>query len=509
MDDETGTDAPQVSSLPELVFGLVAPIGVHLDDIQAALGEALAAVGYTHQTIHLSKYFSTHITDGKYSTEDLNELTGYELKIEQANLLRRETNHDDIVAAIGVAAIRDERKQFNLKYGVEKGKAAETPRNGHAYILRQLKRSEEIDLLRGVYNRNYIQVSASLDRESQLKALENRGKSERPEEDVDEISKWAADLISKDRNEAEEDHGQRFSETFQYGDLFVSARSYQLARDEINRFIQALFGNNHISPTRDEQGAYFAKGAALRSVDLSRQVGAAITLPTGELVSTGCNEVPAPGGGNYWHDHPEPARDIDQRYEANRVETSRVIYNFLQILEDADLLAKTAKESVADETFITNLRKARVSDLTEFGRMNHAEMSAIIEAARLGRSVQGCHIHVTTYPCHNCAKHIIASGISRVVFIEPYPKSMAYSSHPDALSHTPPHGEKVVLEHFCGIAPGRYRDIFEKGKRRDKDGTIKDWYEGRPQPRTKQYTAAHVFVEKTFLKIRFPSSGEE
>ncbi|MDN3612645.1 hypothetical protein QWZ16_23945 [Vibrio ostreicida] len=29
---------------------------------------------------------------------------------------------------------------------------------------------------------------------------------------------------------------------------------------------------------------------------------------------------------------------------------------------------------------------------------------------------------VRLFPCHNCAKHIVASGIKRVVYVEPYPK---------------------------------------------------------------------------------------
>ena len=34
-------------------------------------------------------------------------------------------------------------------------------------------------------------------------------------------------------------------------------------------------------------------------------------------------------------------------------------------------------------------------------------------------------MYVTTFPCHNCAKHIIAAGLERVVYLEPYPKSRA------------------------------------------------------------------------------------
>ena len=68
-------------------------------------------------------------------------------------------------------------------------------------------------------------------------------------------------------------------------------------------------------------------------------------------------------------------------------------------------------------------------DLIEFSRTVHAEMAAIVDAARRGVSVQDCNLYTTTFPCHECAKHIVAAGIRRVVYIEPYPKSQALSLH--------------------------------------------------------------------------------
>ena len=134
---------------------------------------------------------------------------------------------------------------------------------------------------------------------------------------------------------------------------------------------------------------------------------------------------------------------------------------------------------------------ALISDITEYGRMTHAEMTAICDAARLGRSLHGTTIFVTTFPCHNCAKHIVAAGIDRVVYIEPYPKSKATSSHNDSISIDGVHNGKVSFEHFEGIAPGRYVDIFRKGKRR-KGSKVLEWYEGEPRPRIEQRDNLHV-----------------
>ncbi len=51
----------------------------------------------------------------------------------------------------------------------------------------------------------------------------------------------------------------------------------------------------------------------------------------------------------------------------------------------------------------------------------HAEQNAIIQAAKLGISIDGATLYCTHQPCVICAKMIVNSGISRVVFGEGYP----------------------------------------------------------------------------------------
>jgi len=50
----------------------------------------------------------------------------------------------------------------------------------------------------------------------------------------------------------------------------------------------------------------------------------------------------------------------------------------------------------------------------------HAEMNAIIWAARKGISVEGGTIYVTLEPCSECSKNLIASGIKRIVYDKAY-----------------------------------------------------------------------------------------
>ena len=50
----------------------------------------------------------------------------------------------------------------------------------------------------------------------------------------------------------------------------------------------------------------------------------------------------------------------------------------------------------------------------------HAEMNAIIWAAREGISIDGSTIYVTLEPCSECSKNLIASGVKRIVYAKEY-----------------------------------------------------------------------------------------
>lgn len=50
----------------------------------------------------------------------------------------------------------------------------------------------------------------------------------------------------------------------------------------------------------------------------------------------------------------------------------------------------------------------------------HAEMNAIIKAAKTGNSVQDSTLYVTLSPCIECSKYILQSGIKRVVYLQEY-----------------------------------------------------------------------------------------
>lgn len=60
-------------------------------------------------------------------------------------------------------------------------------------------------------------------------------------------------------------------------------------------------------------------------------------------------------------------------------------------------------------------RSAENTNETKYPFVCHAELNAILNAG--GNSLKGCKIYVALFPCNECAKAIIQSGISEVIYI--------------------------------------------------------------------------------------------
>ncbi|HWQ42511.1 MAG TPA: dCMP deaminase family protein [Desulfosporosinus sp.] len=61
----------------------------------------------------------------------------------------------------------------------------------------------------------------------------------------------------------------------------------------------------------------------------------------------------------------------------------------------------------------------------EICRAVHAEQNALIQAAKHGVAIAGADLYTTHQPCVQCTKMLINVGIRRVVYIQPYPDSLA------------------------------------------------------------------------------------
>ncbi|HEX3863813.1 MAG TPA: anti-phage dCTP deaminase [Stellaceae bacterium] len=503
---------------PELIFGLIAPIGVDLDLIIEVLEQTLREMDYRVLLVRLTQLMR-EVPVG-LSLENTPYIKSFQDRIRYANEVRRQLGNEAL-GVLAVSAIRAFRAEEGKRErtaaldsvtGASVGERSATgldeelPLANQAYIVRQLKRQEEVEILRGVYGRQFVLIGGYAPQQWRTRRIEERERQSLGGLISNiEASKAALELVMQDSKEKLEEHGQNVGDAFPLADVFVDATSRQVCEPMIRRFINLLFGSNEVTPMHDEYGMYLAKSVSLRSSDLSRQVGAAIFRQTGEVVTLGCNEVPKAGGGTYWSGDSRDARDFVEGHDPNELRKIELLVDLLDRLKQGGHLSpnlahiKNSNEIgklLLAENNQNSVKDSRMMDIIEFGRIIHAEMSAICDASRKGISIDRGILYCTTFPCHICAKHIVASGIKEVVYLEPYPKSYASELHGDSISVDPTERtERVVFRAFIGVSPYRYRDLFEKGKRKYSGGSVQKWNKGSRRPMIEVYFPSYFQAE--------------
>jgi deoxycytidylate deaminase len=220
---------------------------------------------------------------------------------------------------------------------------------------------------------------------------------------------------------------------------------------------------------------YLAASAAGNSACLSRQVGAALTDQSGEVISVGWNDVPKAGGNLYTSDGSSTDEDDKRCWNLD----GGTCFNDAEKRITAELLAddlvrnEIIKPEAKQDVIKIILEKSKVKDLIEFSRSIHAEMHAILLGSQMaGKKVRDGKLFCTTYPCHSCARHIIAAGIKEVYYIEPYRKSLATKLHDDSITESEEMTSKVRLLPYEGVAPARYFKLFRSEADRKLNGKL-------------------------------------
>ncbi len=359
-----------------------------------------------------------------------------------------------------------------------------------AYILDSIRHPAEVELLRRIYQDSFVLVGIVCEAKVRLRRITIKYRNA----GVADSEKFMA----RDAR-ATEKFGQRVSDAFHMADFFVDNTVEHHIDNEPNedwdineklsRLIRIMTGSEVVRPAIAETAMNEAHGAAVRSACLSRQVGAAVVDSSGIVIATGTNEVPRAGGGVYGEsfdheteDHRCAYRKIG-RYCSNTREQNAIIDELISDIPELQSLDPIRKNIIRQE-----LRDGRVGDLLEFSRAVHAEMAAIFSAARKGVSTVGARMFVTTFPCHYCARGLVAAGIDEVQYIEPYPKSLALALHADAITVDAKDWEKsgkdgrrkVLFRAFTGVAPRLYRRAFLKD-RELKDSNTGDFQIGIPE----------------------------
>lgn len=444
------------------------------------INSSFASAGYSTNCISISKdvfhVLYPDLKDKKWDNEfdRINEL------MNRGNKARDEFNDNSILALGAIREIWKDRVDPDLESGPK-------PLPKTIHIIKSLKHPDEVERLREIYGEGFFLIGVHTEKDGRIRSLTDNDKMSTEDAEI---------LLARDVRENEE-YGQHTNATFHLADMFVCLDDREprtRLKSSISRFVHMLLGDPNHTPDFDEYAMYMAFAASLRSADPSRQVGCVIGIEN-DIVATGANDCPAPLGGQYMTHHDKVKgkyyidvpkgrdRELGHRdskkykgYDSN----TRIKEAMLQELFDSIKPLCDGKQ----EELKRILRSSKIKHITEYGRSVHAEMSALMYCARIGVSCKGMILYTTLYPCHNCAKHVIAAGIKRVVYIEPYEKSMAQELHGDAIEASGNNEDtgKVAFDKFIGVGPRRFIDLFSmshgigrKLKRKDDNGNVPIW----------------------------------
>lgn len=501
----------QLSS-QELVIGLSGPLGCGVYEVRDVITRHLRDMGYEVVIWKVSSLIRAYAQYLKSppNLSELQTLKGadrYERYQDLGNALRAEKGHDFLAHLVATHISLDRKMRHS---GAEPRSI--TP-GRVAYLVDQLKHPDECQLLRAVYRENFYLVGVLGSEDSRRRRLRAEG-----------IGPADAErLMERDRKQ-DERYGQKLEKTLQLADFFVrnsKSNSEELASSTI-RFVKLIHGSIKVFPTRVEQGMYAAYSAARASACLSRQVGAAIHDRHGVLIATGCNDVPKGGGGLYREGDGEDDRcaflqggvcfnHLEKDFIQSEIQM-QVAKDLKELSQDKKYHAlKGLEDSIAIRIAKVTRDETRLNDLIEFSRAVHAEMDALVCLARSGSGrAQDGILFTTTYPCHNCARHIIAAGIRAVYFVEPYEKSLALKLHHDAIDHDAADEQsleswdssgaqkrRVQFFHFEGVAPNRYLELFSASgdRKNSKTGKAVEFVMKDARKKESQLLESYIEIE--------------
>jgi deoxycytidylate deaminase len=487
---------PKISNLKsEIVIGLVAPIGVDLKSFEILLNTVLSRYRYSLNIIKLSEFLASEsgIKISREEIDNTSKFKRYESLMDAGNAIRSKISNS-FLAEVAISKISVMR-------------ATAEPLRGKIHVLHSIKHKKEVEILREVYGNGFFLVGVYSNKAERIANLQRNNISEQE----------AIELLFRDNNDNEK-YGQQVSKVFELSDVFIHLKQDNLneTSKELERFFNLIFGDPYVTPTKDENAMFLAYAASLRSGSLARQIGAVIANDDGDILATGTNDVPKYCGGQYWEEDKDK-RDFQRGFDANTKQRNRILEELLEaIYSSKDLLIEQSKNEEKNEIKFKEYKPEELLaiskqifkgttlfDLTEFGRDVHAEMEALLSCVRNGISVKGKILYCTTFPCHNCAKHIVDAGIVRVVFVEAYPKSKAKELHSDSIAIEEQLNERVIFEPFVGIGARKYLDLFSLSlgtglpkERKDDDGNKLEWIQNKSYPRIQMVATSYIEREE-------------
>jgi cytidine deaminase len=103
-----------------------------------------------------------------------------------------------------------------------------------------------------------------------------------------------------------------------------------------------------------------------------------------------------------------------------------------------------------------------------------------------------------------CARHIVAAGIAKVVYIEPYPKSLAQELYSTEIrvDDEGPQDPAVVFEPFVGVSPRKYLSLFRMRARKvQASGVALKWDPTAAVPRFQTAVSTYPDLETAAVDL--------
>lgn len=463
--DKSTSDRVKETHTEEVVFGICSQIGSIKKVVINSIEKSFKSFGYDVKIIKLREFIDPDMKDDNYHQDKTPDFNKYIKKIETGNYLRGKYGNDYLANLAITKIATDKKNKFNIKSNEDVDKVQSQRK---CYIIDSIKHTSELSTFRDVYQGVFYLLSIYTPLNERIKNICGDTMS------IDE----ANELIKIDQEEnLPKKNGQQVRKVFVDADFFIRVEESTKSdvQKKIDRYINLIFEYGIETPTIKERAMYEAKSASVNSACLSRQVGASIISKNGELISTGWNDVPKYKGDLYTSDHTHDDRCFNHGKCFNDF-NKNLIKEYIKNEFEAKILKENSGEINTVKNKITNLLDETLEDssiksLIEFSRSVHAEMHAIINAGKLnGDKIKGGTLFCTTYPCHNCARHIIAAGIEKVFYIEPYIKSKAPELHDDSITEKENESNKVQILLFDGVSPRRYLSFFKMTQERKESG---------------------------------------
>jgi deoxycytidylate deaminase len=334
-------------------------------------------------------------------------------------------------------------------------------------VVDSIRNTGEVYALRKYVNFYLVSVYAPRDVRTKRRAEKYKGRIDQFYQDDDRDS------------EENFEYGQQVRSCVYLADILIindkdfnhnSKPEKEFYERKVDYYIDLIENPGTTYPSVNETIMTLAYAQSVRSSCLKRKVGAVITTHDDKIVATGFNEVP---------DNTNSCKD-----EYGMCLRDKIRLEFMQKMDFCPKCGKSVKidykcpkcdgrigmfelKCPNDDCGIdldipvvcpdSNCRfdiRAEFQ-MKELGRCRalHAEESAIILFPRIGGgiSLKGSKMYTTTFPCNLCANKIVNTGISSVVYVEPYP---------DFNSHLILQAAHIDIELFEGVKSRAYFKLF-------------------------------------------------